>query len=175
MNNSCQKIYSNLTLKEKKAFHDLKNNQSIVIKPCKKGRGICIMNTRDYLSHKDTNLQDHNTYKSLTHNLKKAKSMMFALSYTICIHNTYRPGHNEIPITSKNTSTPLFCGPLKLNKQDYPLHPTASSLWSKYFSSYIIYFIHFTHKRHKHFLNIIEKLLSFLPNAFLVAADVTSP
>ena len=101
MNNSCQKIYSNLTLKEKKAFHDLKNNQSIVIKPCKKGRGICIMNTRDYLSHKDTNLQDHNTYKSLTHNLKKAKSMMFALSYTICIHNTYRPGHNEIPITFK--------------------------------------------------------------------------
>ena len=67
MINSHQKIYSNLTLKEKKALYDLKNNISIATKTCEKGGGICIMNTREYLTH----MQDHNTYKSLTHNPKK--------------------------------------------------------------------------------------------------------
>ena len=42
-----RKTYSNLTLKKKPALNDLKNNQSIIIKPCDKGEGICIMNTRD--------------------------------------------------------------------------------------------------------------------------------
>ena len=46
---------------------DLKNNQSIIIKPCDKGGSICIMKTRDCLSKIHTQLQHHNTYKLLTY------------------------------------------------------------------------------------------------------------
>ena len=41
------KTYSDLTLKEKIALNDLKNNRSIVIKRFDKDGCICIMNTRD--------------------------------------------------------------------------------------------------------------------------------
>ena len=68
INTPCRKTYCNLTLQEKTALNNLKNKQSIVIKLCDKGGGICIMNTRDYLSKIHTHLQDHNTYKPLTHN-----------------------------------------------------------------------------------------------------------
>ena len=63
-----QNTYSNLTLQEKSALNNLKNNQSIVIKPCDKGGGICTMNTRGYLTKIHTHLQDRNTYKPLTYN-----------------------------------------------------------------------------------------------------------
>ena len=65
---SRRKIYSKLTLQEKSALSNLKNNQSIVIKPCDKVGGICIMNTRDNLTKIHTHLQDRNTYKPLTYN-----------------------------------------------------------------------------------------------------------
>ena len=57
---------------------NLKNNPSIVIKPCDKGVAICIMNTGDYLTKIHTQLQDHCIYKPLTKNLTSA--IMDALS-----------------------------------------------------------------------------------------------
>ena len=68
INTPCQKTYSNLTLKKETAFSNLKNNQSIVVKPCDKIGVICILNTREYLTKIHTLLQDHNTYKLLIHN-----------------------------------------------------------------------------------------------------------
>ena len=65
---SQRKTYSKLPSPEKSALNNFKNNQSIVIKPCDKGGGICIMNTRDYLTKIHTHLQDRNTYKPLTYN-----------------------------------------------------------------------------------------------------------
>ena len=67
-----KKIYGNLTLQEKSALNNLKNNQSIVIKPCDKGGGICIMNTKDYLIKIHTHLHDRNSYKPLTYNTTSA-------------------------------------------------------------------------------------------------------
>ena len=46
INSPCRKAYSNLKLQEKTALNN-KNSQSIVIKPCDEGGGICIRNTRD--------------------------------------------------------------------------------------------------------------------------------
>ena len=56
INTPCRKIYSNITLQENTTLNNLKNNQSVVIKPGDKGGAICIMNTRDYLT------KFHNTY-----------------------------------------------------------------------------------------------------------------
>ena len=56
-----RKTYSLLTLQEKAALNNLKNNQWIAIKPCDKGGGICIMNTRHYLTKAHTYLQDRNS------------------------------------------------------------------------------------------------------------------
>lgn len=41
-------------MKEKETLNDLKNNQSFAIKLYNKGRGICIMNTRDYITKTHT-------------------------------------------------------------------------------------------------------------------------
>ena len=56
-----RKTYGPLTLQEKAALNNLKNNQWIAIKPCDKGGGICIMNTRHYVTKAHTYLQDHNS------------------------------------------------------------------------------------------------------------------
>ena len=63
---SHRKTYSNLILQEKSILNNLKNNQSVIIKPCDKSGGICIMNTKDYLTKIHTHLQDHNTYTPLS-------------------------------------------------------------------------------------------------------------
>ena len=56
-----KKIYGNLTLQEKSALNNLKNNQSIVIKPCDKGGSISIVNT------KTTSLKSTHTYTTAIH------------------------------------------------------------------------------------------------------------
>ena len=68
VNTPRRKTYSNLALQEKPALIKVKNNQSIVIIPCDKDGGICIMNTKDYLTKIHTHMQDCNTYKPLTYN-----------------------------------------------------------------------------------------------------------
>ena len=82
-----RKTYSKLTLKEKTALNNLKNYQSIIIKPCDNGGGICIMNTRDYRTKIHTHIQDHSTYKLFTHNPTNAIAHD-TLSYNMCILNT---------------------------------------------------------------------------------------
>ena len=59
-------IDSNLTLKIKEALNDVRNNQSIVMKPCDKGREVCIMNTRDYITKIYTQFRDRKTQKAPT-------------------------------------------------------------------------------------------------------------
>ena len=49
INSPCRKAYSNLKLQEKITLNSIKNSQSIVVKPCDEGGGICIRNTRDCL------------------------------------------------------------------------------------------------------------------------------
>ena len=68
------------------ALNNLKNNQSIVIKPCDKSGDICIMNTRDCLTKIYTHLQDHITYKPLTYN---PTSAIVNDAYTVieCMHS----------------------------------------------------------------------------------------
>ena len=65
INTPCRKTYSNLTVQEKTALNNLKNNQSIIIKPCDKSRGIYIINTRDYLTKIYTPTRPH--YIQTTH------------------------------------------------------------------------------------------------------------
>ena len=84
---------------------------------------------------------------------------------------------------SKNTCTPLFQGLPKTHKPNCPLRPIVSECDdpTDHLSSYIIHFIQPLANNlpsyiidTKHFLNLIEKHLSFPTNAFLVTVDVTS-
>ena len=79
-----RKTYSNLTLKEKAALNDLKNNQTIIFKPCDKGLYL----TLDYLTKIDKQLQNYNTYKLLTHNPTNAivHNARTLLHYMYCQH-----------------------------------------------------------------------------------------
>ena len=124
---SRRKTYSNLTLQEKVALNNSKNNQSIVIKPCDKGGGICIMNTRDYLTKIHTHLQDHNTYKPLTNNPTSAivNDACTLIEYMLS-QNIIDQGTMEFLLPPKNTHTTLFSGLPKIHKPDCPLRPIGS-------------------------------------------------
>ena len=168
-----RKTYSNLTLQEKSALNNLKKNQSIVIKPCDKGGGICIMNTKDYLTKIHTHLQDHNTYKPLTYNPTSA-IINDACTLIEYIHSQHiiDKATKEFLLPPKNTRTPLFYGLPKIHKPDCPLCPIVSGCDgpTDHLSAYVPHFIqplvsnlpsHVKDK--KHFLNLIEKLRPLHP------------
>ena len=184
INTPCRKTYSNLTSQEKIPLNNLKNKQSIVIKPCDKGGGISIMNTRDYLTKIHTHLEDHNTYKPLTYNPTSA------IANDACTLIEYMHSQHiidkatmEFLLPPKNTRTPLFYGLSKIHKPECPLRPIVSGYDgpTDHLSAYITHFIqplasnlpsHI--KDTKNFFNLIEKLPPLLSNVLLVTADMTS-
>ena len=109
INTPCRKTYSNLTVQETTALNNLKNNQSIVIKPCDKSGSICIMNTRGYLTKIHTHLQDHTTYRLLTHNPTSAivKDACTLIDYLRSQHIIDK-ATMEFLLPPKDTRTPLF-------------------------------------------------------------------
>ena len=124
INTPCKKTYSNLTVQEKTVLNNLKNNQSIVIKPCDKSGDICIMNTRDYLTKIHTYLQDYTKYKPLTHNPTNAiaKDACTLIDYLSSQHITDK-ATMELLLLPKDTRTTLFYGLPKIHKPDCILLP----------------------------------------------------
>ena len=164
----CRNTYSNMILKVKKALSNLKNNQSIVIKPCPKGGDICIVNIRHYLSRIHTNLQDHKTYKTFIHKPTSAiaNDAHTLIQYMHSEHITEK-ATMEFLLPSKNTHTSLFYRLPKIYKIDCPLHPVVSECDgpTAHLSVYITHFIQplasnlASHiKDTKSFANLIEKL-----------------
>ena len=139
-----RKTYSNLTLQEKSALNNLKNNQSIVIKPCYKIGGICIMNTRNYLSKIHNHLQDRSTYKPLTCNPTSAivNDTCTLIEY---IHSQHiiDKATKEFLLPPNNTRTPLFYGLLRIHKPGCPLRPIFSGCdgSADHISAYVTHFI----------------------------------
>ena len=142
------------------------------------------MNTRDYLTKIHTHLQDHSTYKPLTYNPTSAivNDACTLIEYMHFQHIIDK-ATMEFLLPPKNTRTPLFYGLPKIHKPDCPLRPIFSRCdgTTDHLSAYITHFIqplasnlpsHI--KDTKRFLNLIEKLPPFPPNALLVTADVTS-
>jgi hypothetical protein len=52
-----QKYRINLNRAEEEALQDLLSDQSIVIRPCDKGSGVCVINTEDYVHKIENELQ----------------------------------------------------------------------------------------------------------------------
>ena len=157
-----------MILKVKKVLSNLKNNQSIVIKPCPKGGDICIVNIRHYLSRIHTNLQDHKTYKTFIHKPTSAiaNDAHTLIQYMHSEHITEK-ATMEFLLPSKNTHTSLFYRLPKIYKIDCPLHPVVSECDgpTAHLSVYITHFIQplasnlASHiKDTKSFANFIEKL-----------------
>ena len=119
--------YSNLTLQEKSALKNLKKNQSIVIKPYDKGGGICIMNTKDYLTN-PTSAIVNDTWTLIE----------YIHSQHIIDKTT-----KEFLVPPKNTQTPLFYWVPKIHKPGCPLRSIASGFDgpTDHLSTYITHFI----------------------------------
>ena len=165
-------------------MNNLKNNQSIFIKPCDKGGSICIMNTRDYFTKIHTHLQDRNTYKPLTYN-PTSEIVNDTCTLIEYIHSQHiiDKATKEFLLPPKNTRTPRFYGRPKIHKPRCPLRPIVSGCdgATDHLSAYFTHFIQPlasnlpSHvKDTKHFLILVEKLPPLPPNALLVTADVTS-
>ena len=161
-------------------MNDLKNNQSVIIKPCDRDGDICIMNTRDYLIKIHNTYQ--NTYKLLTHNPTNtiAHDAHTLIHYMHCQHIIDMTTMEFLPLP-RNTCIPLFYGLPKTHKPNCPLcilvsgcdGPTGN------LSSYITHFIQaltiFHHTlRTKNISSTALKILSPPTGALLVIADVMS-
>ena len=95
------------------------------MKPYDNGGGICMMNTRNYLTKIHTHLQEHDTYKLLTNNPRKAiaddADVLIHYMHSQNITDTatnfyYLPGihtHTSLLWVIKNTqvklSSPPYC------------------------------------------------------------------
>ena len=101
-------------------MNDLKNNQSVIIKPCDRDGDICIMNTRDYLIKIHNTYQ--NTYKLLTHNPTNtiAHDAHTLIHYMHCQHIIDTTTMEFLPLP-RNTCIPLFYGLPKTHKPNCPL------------------------------------------------------
>ena len=113
---------NNLLPDQTTALKNLEKNNNIVIKPCDKGGGICIMNTADYINKIRDLLSDTTTYKRLTHDPTPA------ITQDIISLLEYLYTRGSIDEQTKNAllppcphRTPLFYGLPKVHKPDIPL------------------------------------------------------
>ena len=127
------------------------------------------MNTRDYLTKIHTHLQHHNTYKPLTYNQTSA-IVNDTFQQNINSQHIIDKATKEFLLPLKNTCTPLFYGPPKIQKPGCSLRPIVSGCDGQHLSAYITHFIQSlasnlrSHiKDTKHFLNLIEKLHTLPP------------
>ena len=169
---------------KKSALNNLQNNQFIVIKPFEKDGGICIINTKDYLTKIHTYLQDRNKYKPLTYNPTGA------IVNDTCILIEYVHSQQIIDKATKafslpprNTCTILLYGLTKINKSGCLLQPFVSGCDSStdHLTAYITHSIqplasnlpsHIKDTKHNNIL--IEKLPPLPSNTLLVTTDVMS-
>ena len=54
--------FSNLTVSEQQALHNLKNDDSIIIKEADQGSGVVVWDREDYLKEADNHLLDEKFY-----------------------------------------------------------------------------------------------------------------
>ena len=92
---------NNMTKKQRSALLQLKNNNQIVIKPYDKGRGICIMNTPDYLAVGFRHLSSQH-YQQLEQDITQDTSQL--------VHNVLTKMANQNII---NRKTYEYLDPLK--------------------------------------------------------------
>ena len=99
-----QKTYSNLTLTKKTGLNKFRNYHSIIIKPCDKGGGICIMNTRDSLQSPYTSSrpQEIQTTFPQPNQCNRPRCRHFHTLYAFPTHKRYN--HHGISTTSKQYS-----------------------------------------------------------------------
>ena len=179
VNTLCRKTYGNLILQEKPALNNLKNNQYIVIKPCDKGGGICIMDTSDYLTKIHTRLEDQNTYKPLTCNPTSAivNDTCTLIEYIYSRHMIDKVV-NEFLLPPKNTcNTSLLWA--SQNSQSRLPSPRVfgcdgTTAYDTHFTQPLASNLHSRIKDTRRFLNLMEKLPPLPPNAVLVTSDFTS-
>lgn len=151
-----RKTYSNLTLKEKKAMSNLRNNQSIVVKPCDKGGG--------HLCYEYEKLHPHtlsrSQYKQITNPQPSKRYSLWCLqSHTLHAFPTHNRHHcNEISTASKEYSHTSFLWTTKNAQATLPCPPYWFWMWwSNHWSSYITHFIqplannHLSHIKDKTF------------------------
>ena len=65
LNSSKVKLHDNLSSNQRRALHDLKRNNDIVIKPSDKGGSIVIMNKDNYMKETCTHLHDGRFYQKI--------------------------------------------------------------------------------------------------------------
>ena len=124
------KLKKNLKKQELKAMRELHTNSDIVIKPADKGGSIVIMNTTDYISEANRQLNDHNHYEKL----QEDPTQKFNNHINYLIHQAWRLNIIEestyINLQTKNPRIPTFYLLPKIHKKDNPGRPIVNGIGS---------------------------------------------
>ena len=176
------KLKKNLKKQELKAMRELHTNRDIVIKPADKGGSIVIMNTTDYISEANRQLNDHNHYEKL----QEDPTQKFNNHINYLIHQAWRLNIIEestyINLQTKNPRIPTFYLLPKIHKKDNPGRPIVNGIGSptEKISAYVdTYLIKYTPripsyiKDTTHLLNIL-KHQKILTTDIMVTIDVKS-
>ena len=174
-------IRKNLNRNQFTALNELKNDQTITLKPADKGGAIVIMDTIDYMREADRQLSNTTFYKEVKKDLnpkiaKEIKEFILAIKHKL-------PQTLHEFLLQKHWRTPLFYLLPKIHKTGNPGRPIISQInsptanMSKVVDHYLKPFIKDIPSYIKdttHFLQKIKSLGDIPPNSLLVTADVSS-
>jgi Reverse transcriptase (RNA-dependent DNA polymerase)/GIY-YIG catalytic domain len=173
----------NLSIKERKALNELRNNTSIVIKKADKNSGIVILDRDDYYKKVVEMLYDEHVYTKLDHDdTQEVKNKADLIFTDLSIRELI--SHKQFTnLTKYSAKCPTFYGMPKIHKPGVPLRPIVSQIngpayaVNKYVhelletaESHIPYLF----KDTTAFLNTIENCILTSEDTFLVTMDVVS-
>lgn len=121
------KRYYNLTKGQYEAIKTLQD-KDIIIKPCDKGAGICVMTPEDYERKCYNLLNDKKDYKRISHDLT---NHIFSLASSIVSDICAAGGINETEydaLMDYQPRLPNFYGLPKIHKKDQPMRPIISQI-----------------------------------------------
>jgi len=116
-------VQQNMNNEERQAIKHLRNNPDIVLKKFDKGRGVCIMSKKDYISEGHRQLHDKKSYRKLDYDMTQSTTEMVSE----VVNDMFED--NEIdkatadyldPLDSSQTKTPVFFMLPKVHKT--PVH-----------------------------------------------------
>ena len=175
----------NLTLAEKQALADLKDNHNIVIKAADKGSAVVIQNRHDYIQEGTRQLSDPKFYKEVTTDFTSVHNMEVQAAIDQLYHNNEisKKCSEYLKISQPRTSQ-LYLLP-KIHKNTFPVpgRPIVSannspteriSELADHFLQPLVSNTTSYVRDTTDFLNKISEVNDLLPGTILCTVDVTS-
>ena len=123
-----QKYRINLNRAEEEALQALLSDQSIVIRPCDKSSGVCVINTEDYVHKIENELQDSSTYKQVEKDLTEEITKKVEKTVNKLRKKNYITDDIKRYMLPRNVSQGSVKGNPKMHNENAPLRLIISGI-----------------------------------------------